>query len=112
MHIIRALVLAGMLVAAPAQALRVTEQAFTTLGVSRAKAQCIVVRLGEGAELDEAGEEPPEGELDSALSEYGKTVGRAVVVANRQFYMNIAARAFANPANRTNFLDIALNKCR
>lgn len=92
-------------------ALRVTVQAFTALGVPEPRARCIVTRLGEGAELDEAGQEESEGELDSVLSQMRSRIGKSAALVDRQFYRNLALQAFKSPENRANFLDIATRQC-
>lgn len=115
MHIIakhvRWIAALAVLASSPAAAIRVEVAAFTALGVSEPKARCIVRELGEGADLAEAGEEDSEGELQSVLDQYRQQIGKAALVANRQFFTTVAARAFTRPANRERFLEIALNTC-
>ncbi|OSZ70888.1 hypothetical protein CAP39_08075 [Sphingomonas sp. IBVSS1] len=106
------LALVVALTAMPATAgLRVSVQAFTALGVPEARARCIVARLGEGAQLDEAGEEDSEGELDSVLEKLRSRLGKMAALADRDFYRTVAAQAFQSQQNRDAFIDIATRQC-
>jgi hypothetical protein len=106
----RLVALVFLLAASPALALTVTVDAFIQLGVSQATAQCIVGQLGQGAQLDEAGEEDDEGELDSALAQFKNQSVKVANVGLQTFFRNVANRAFKVPANRSNFIRIA-NAC-
>ena len=110
MKIARLAAILGLVCAAPALALEVRVKAFTDLGVSQPTAQCIVGQLGQGAQLDSAGEEDDEGELASVLDQYKAAAVKVSAVGKQAFFNNVARAAFKVPANRSNFIRVA-NQC-
>ncbi len=107
MPIARFAAIFALLCAAPAMALEVQVKAFTDLGVSQPTAQCIVGQLGQGVQLDSAGEEDDEGELASILDQYKAAAVKVSDVGKQAFFNRVANAAFKVPANRTNFIKVA-----
>lgn len=110
MSIARLAAMLALVCAAPAMALEVQVKAFTDLGVSPATARCIVGQLGQGVQLDTAGEEDDEGELASVLDQYKAAAVKVSAVNRQAFFNNVARAAFKVPANRSNFIRVA-NGC-
>lgn len=107
----RMMAFAVALVAVPVSALTVQVSAFTAYGIPVGVAQCIVDKLGEGADLATAGEEDSEGELQSVLTQaLAQGAAKVAKSARAQFFKTVSERAFQNPRNRRNFVSAA-NDC-